>query len=195
MFTGIINHLGTVKRRTATGLEVSAKIAEPRLGASVAVNGVCLTVTKTKNGIHSFDVGPETWARTNLGSLRAEDGVNIEPSLMVGDEIGGHFVSGHVDATAELLALEPWTEKFYRLRAELPKALRGLVAEKGSIAVDGISLTVTAVRAGEFEIMLVPHTLARTTLHKRRPGDRLNLEADPLARYAAAAVATLRKTK
>lgn len=194
MFTGIINHLGTVKRRTATGLEVSARIAKPKLGASVAVNGVCLTVTKTRNGVHCFDVGPETWARTNLGSLKTEDGVNIEPSMKVGDEIGGHFVSGHVDATAELLALEPWTEKFYRLRAELPKALRGLVAEKGSIAVDGISLTVTKAAKDEFEIMLVPHTLARTTLHKRRPGDRLNLEADPLARYAAAAVAALRKT-
>lgn len=193
MFTGIINHLGTVRRRTATGLEVSAKIAKPKIGASIAVNGVCLTTTKTANGVHSFDVGPETWARTNLGSLRHGDLVNLEPSMKVGDEIGGHFVSGHVDAAAELLSLEPWTEKFYRLRAELPEALRGLVAAKGSIAVDGISLTVTAVRAKDFEIMLVPHTLARTTLHERRPGDRLNLEADPLARYAAAAVAALRK--
>lgn len=191
MFTGIINHLGRVKKRTATTLEITAKIPRPRLGASIAVNGVCLTAT----GGLKFDVGPETWARTSLGALRPGDDVNVEPSLRVGDEIGGHFVSGHVDATGEIVSLEPWGEGFYRLRATLPGILRGLVAEKGSIAIDGISLTVVKASASEFEVMLVPHTLQNTNLRKRAAGDRVNLEADPLARYAKAAAEALRSAK
>jgi riboflavin synthase alpha subunit len=179
MFTGIINHLGTVKKRTASTLTLTAPL-KPKKGASVAVNGVCLTAT---SGL-VFDVGPDTWKRTNLGSLKPGDRVNVEPSLRVGDELGGHFVSGHVDATGEILSLEPWGEGFYRLRVELPKTLKGLVAVKGSIAIDGISLTVTAVSKDAFEIMIVPHTLRHTNLGKRTPGDRVNLEADPLARYA-----------
>jgi riboflavin synthase len=192
MFTGIINHLGTVKERTATTLEISAKIPKPKLGASIAVNGVCLTVVKTKNGTHGFDVGPDTWKRTNLGELKVGRSVNIEPSLRHGDEIGGHFVSGHVDAAADVISLEPWGEGFWRLRVDLPKILRGLVAVKGSIAIDGISLTVTAAGRGFFEVMLVPHTLQNTNLGRRKAYDQVNLEADPLARYAVAAVAALR---
>src|SRR6185312_16769542 len=116
---------------------------------------------------------------------------NLETSLRLGDEIGGHFVSGHVDAPAKILALEPWDKDFWRLRLELPKTLKPFVAEKGSVAVDGISLTVTKTNARWFEIMLVPHTLAHTTLGARKPGDRINLEADPLARYAVNAARTL----
>ena len=192
MFTGIINQLGTVKKRTTKNLVIGAKLPKPKLGASVAVNGVCLTVIKTMNGVHSFDVGPDTWKRTNLGALHIGQRVNIEPSLRLGDEIGGHFVSGHVDASANLISLEPWGEGFWRLRAELPVNLRGLVVVKGSIAIDGISLTVTAVTKDQFEVMVVPHTLQNTNLGKRTAYDQLNLEADPLARYAAAAVAALR---
>lgn len=190
MFTGIINHLGTVKKRTATTLTISAPL-KPKRGASVAVNGVCLTAT---NGL-TFDVGPETWKRTNLGSLKAGQTVNVEPSLRVGDEIGGHFVSGHVDAAADLIALEPWGEGFYRLTVELPAALRGLVAVKGSIAIDGISLTVTAVSRDRFEVMIVPHTLQNTSLGRRKAYDKVNLEADPLARYALAAADAVRRKK
>ncbi len=195
MFTGIIEVLGTVQKRTATTLLVKAAIPKPKVGASIAINGTCLTVVTTKNGVNRFDVGPDTWARTNLGALKTGDKVNVEPSLKVGTEIGGHFVTGHVDATAKVLAFAPWTEGFWRFRAELPKALRGLVAVKGSIAVDGISLTVTAVTKDYFEVMLVPHTLSHTTLGGRKPGDRVNLEADPLARYAMNAVQTLRSGK
>lgn len=187
MFTGIINQLGTVKKRTATTLTISGPV-KPKRGASVAVNGVCLTAT---NGLN-FDVGPDTWKRTNLGTLKIGQTVNLEPSLRIGDEIGGHFVSGHVDAAADVISLEPWGEGFWRLRAELPEALRGLVAVKGSIAIDGISLTVTAVGADHFEVMLVPHTLQNTNLGKRRAYDKVNLEADPLARYALAAVRSLK---
>ena len=195
MFTGIINHLGKIEKRTANGLVIGAKIAKPKLGASIAVNGVCLTVVKTKNGKHSFDVGPDTWARTNLGSLRTGQAVNIEPALRHGDELGGHFVTGHVDAAAEIISLEPWGEGFWRLRVELPKVLRGLVAVKGSIAIDGISLTVTAVGRDHVEVMLVPHTLQNTNLGRRAAREKVNLEADPLARYAMAAAAALRSKR
>jgi riboflavin synthase len=195
MFTGIIETLGTVERRTETALLIDARIGKPKLGASVAINGCCLTVVETKNGKHRFDVGPDTWARTNLGALDKGNQVNVEPSLKVGTEIGGHFVTGHVDATAKILKLAPWGEGFWRFRAELPKNLRGLVAVKGSLAVDGISLTVTAVESDRFEVMLVPHTLKNTTLGRREAGARVNLEADPLARYALNAVQTLRRSK
>lgn len=181
MFTGIVETLGAVTKRAGRVLEVKAAIPKPRLGASIAINGCCLTVVATKAGTHRFDVGPETWRRTNLSEVSR---VNVEPSLRVGDELGGHFVLGHVDATARVLALEPWEKGFRRLRVELPRELSRLVAEKGSIAVDGVSLTVTKVGPRWFEIMLVPHTLERTTLGGRRPGERVNLEADPLARYA-----------
>jgi len=187
MFTGIINHLGTVKKRTATTLTIAAPL-KPTRGASVAINGVCLTAT---NGL-TFDVGPDTWKRTNLGALKIGQKVNVEPSLRLGDEVGGHFVSGHVDAAADMISLEPWGEGFWRLCVELPSALRGLVAVKGSIAIDGVSLTVTAVTKDRFEVMVVPHTLQNTNLGKRRAYDKLNLEADPLARYALAAVQAVR---
>lgn len=190
MFTGIINQLGTVKKRTATTLEISAKLPKQKLGASIAINGVCLTLT-SKSKL-TFDVGPDTWNRTSLGALKAGQFVNVEPSLRLGDEIGGHFVSGHVDAAADVISLEPWGEGFWRLRVELPAVLRGLVAVKGSIAIDGISLTVTAVAKDHFEVMLVPHTLQNTNLGKRRAYDKVNLEADPLARYALAAARSLK---
>lgn len=191
MFSGIINHLGKVVKKTATGLVVAAKLPKPKLGASVAINGVCLTST---SGL-SFDVGPETWSRTNLGALKVGEAVNVEPSLRLGQEVGGHFVAGHVDATGEILSLQPWGEGFWRLRVELPRVLRGLVAVKGSIAIDGISLTVTAAAEDYFEIMLVPHTLQNTNLGRRNAGDRVNLEADPLARYAMAAVLAVRSKR
>ena len=192
MFTGIIEVLGHVEKRTATTLTVRARIPKPTLGASIAINGCCLTVVETKNNFHSFDVGPDTWKRTNLGSTAKGAPVNVETSLRIGDEVGGHFVTGHVDATARILIFKPWGEGFWRFRAELPPVLRGLVAVKGSIAIDGTSLTVTAAGNDWFEVMLVPHTLSRTTLGARKPGDRVNLEADPLARYAHAAAAALR---
>lgn len=195
MFTGIIAVLGKVEERAGARLSIRAKMNKPMLGASIAVNGCCLTVVKTNSGVHEFEVGPETWSRTNLGSLKTGSSVNVETSLRLGDEIGGHFVSGHVDATAEILALKPWTGDFWRLSVALPAELRGLVAPQGSIAVDGISLTVAAASARRFEVMLVPHTLTRTTLGRRRTGELVNLEADPLARYALNAVKTLRSAR
>lgn len=195
MFTGIIDVLGKVEKRQGARLSIRAKIKKPKLGASIATNGVCLTVVATKNGVHDFEVGPETWSRTSLGALKAGASVNFETSMRLGDEVGGHFVSGHVDAPSKILALAPWDKEFWRLRLELPKSLRAFVAEKGSVAVDGVSLTVTKVGPSWLEIMLVPHTLARTNLGGRKPGERVNLEADPLARYAVNAVRTLRSRR
>ena len=192
MFSGIISVRGKVAQRDGARLKVAARIKKPTLGASIAVNGVCLTVVKTRKGLHEFEVGPETWAHTSLGALKMGSVVNLETSLRMGDEVGGHFVSGHVDAAAKILALTPWGKEFWRLRVELPRALRGLVAEKGSITIDGVSLTVTKTGPGWLEIMLVPHTLSQTTLGARRAGDRVNLEVDPLARYALAAARSLR---
>ena len=195
MFTGIISVLGKVEKREGARLSVGAKIKKPALGASIAINGVCLTVVRTNGKKHEFEVGPETWARTSLGGLKNGSPVNVETSLRIGDEVGGHFVSGHVDSSAKILAFAPWDKDFWRLRLELPRPLRGLVAEKGSIAVDGVSLTVTKAEPHWFEIMLVPHTLKNTTLGSRQSGERVNLEADPLARYAYAAAAALRNTR
>lgn len=195
MFSGIINVLGKVEKREGARLSIHAKINKPKLGASIAINGVCLTTVATKNGVHQFEVGPETWARTSLGALKTGSPVNVETSLRLGDEVGGHFVSGHVDAAAKILAFEPWDKDFWRLRLELPKSLRSFVAEKGSVAVDGVSLTVTKTGDSWLEIMLVPHTLSRTTLGTRKRGEQVNLEADPLARYAVNAARTLRSRR
>lgn len=184
MFTGIIETLGRVVARKESSLEVGAALAGAKPGHSVAVNGVCLTVTpRSRKGKLVFDVSPETWARTSLGALRPDDRVNLEPSLKLNSILGGHLVMGHVDACADILELDRLAGEFARLRVALPKALRGLVAEKGSVAVDGISLTVSAVSPGFFEAALIPETLERTNLGGRRPGDAVNLEADPLARY------------
>ncbi|HXT02345.1 MAG TPA: riboflavin synthase [Elusimicrobiota bacterium] len=195
MFTGIISVLGKVEKREGARLSIRAKIKKPDLGASIAINGVCLTVVATKNDVHDFEVGPETWSRTSLGALKPGARVNLETSLRMGDELGGHFVSGHVDAPSKILALAPWDKDFYRLRLELPGSLRRFVAEKGSVAVDGISLTVTEVGPSWLEIMLVPHTLSHTNLGGRKTGDRVNLEIDPLARYAVNAARTLRSRR
>jgi len=188
MFTGIIQKVGKVEAMRGSSLRVSAAL-NPRPGDSVAINGVCLTVTadRRKNSL-SFDVSQETLDRTNLGSLTPGAVVNIEPALRAGDPLGGHLVSGHVDATAKMLEKEALPDGFVRIRIELPSTFAGLVVLKGSIAVDGVSLTVTKVGRGFFETVIVPHTLAQTNLASRRPGERVNLEADMLARYVRAAL-------
>ena len=188
MFTGIIQSTGRVLHRDGRRLEVRAPI-KARAGDSVAVNGTCLTVTPPlKKGKLRFDVSQETWDRTSLKNLKPGDGVNLEPALRAGDLLGGHLVSGHVDAAAKLIALEQQKGGFARLRVELPKILKGLVAVKGSIAVDGISLTVTKVGPNYFEAALVPHTLKATNLEEAKPGRLVNLEADVIARYVQAAL-------
>jgi riboflavin synthase len=195
MFTGIIEARGTITEKSSTALSLRSNIQRPRLGASIAINGCCLTVVHSAKNIHRFDVGPETWSKTNLGSLRVGNHVNVEPSLTLGSEVGGHFVTGHVDAAAPVISFQLWEQPFWRLRVALPQNLKGLVATKGSIAIDGVSLTVTQLGSSWFEVMLVPHTLAQTTMGQLKAGTFVNLEADPLARYAHAAALSLLRNK
>lgn len=183
MFTGIVQKLGVVKKARGNTLEIGAALPRLKAGDSVAINGACLTVTRRLKGRLAFDVSAETRRLTNLEGLKPGMRVNLEPALRSGDALGGHLVSGHVDARAAVLEREVLPEGFLRLRVELPASLRGLAAVKGSVVVDGVSLTVTGVGRDYFETVLVPHTLSRTTLGERRPGDAVNLEADMIARY------------
>lgn len=196
MFTGIIQELGEVaslgRRGGSMRMEIScAKVLEgARPGDSIAVNGVCLTADDLRPGRVAMDVGEETFRRTTLGALRPGARVNLEPALRLGQPLGGHIVSGHVDATAAVRSVAPETTQTV-VSFELPEALRPLVAPKGSIAIDGVSLTVGAVSAAAFSVYLIPHTVAHTTLLDRRPGDRVNLEADVLARYVHNSLAAM----
>lgn len=150
---------------------------------SIAIDGVCLTATRVDSKRIAFDVVPETIERSTLGALSPGDKTNLEYSLRVGDRMGGHFVYGHVDATAAVLARTPEGQG-ERIRIERPATLLPMIVEKAFIAIDGVSLTVAAVGDGWFEIALIPETLARTTLGARPVGSLVNLEIDPLARYA-----------
>lgn len=193
MFTGIVEKRGVVVSRKGRELKVRAGLGRVPRGASVAVNGTCLTVVGRPGAVLAFDVSPETDRLTNLRALRAGDPVNLERPLRLGAEIGGHMVSGHVDGTARLLEKEALTRGFARLRVALPKALAAFVALKGSVTVDGVSLTVSRVGRGWFECQLIPETLQRTTLGVRKPGDLLNLEADLIARHVARALEAVRR--
>jgi riboflavin synthase len=176
MFTGIVREVGTVARFDGSRLVVETG-TEAELGDSVAIAGVCLTVAARENGGLAFDVVSETLGRTTLGSLSAGDKVNLEPSLRAGDPLGGHIVQGHVDGVGRL-----------RERGELtwfdaPAEIVRYCVEKGSIAVDGTSLTVAATDEGGFAVALIPHTLEATTLGGLAPGSAVNLEVDVLAKY------------
>jgi riboflavin synthase len=164
----------------ATALEET-----PSPGDSVAVNGVCLTVAEQKGAALEFDVIPETLACSNLGELSPGSAVNLESSLKVGDRLDGHLVYGHVDATAVILRIDSEGQGV-RMWCATPPPLAPLVCQKGYVALDGISLTVAAVEEGRFAVALIPETLKRTSLGRKRPGDVLNVEADPVARYVAA---------
>ena len=193
MFTGIIQEVGRIAgiRRKGESLRLTVacdtvlKDAAP--GDSIAVNGVCLTADEFGAGVVCMDVGEETFRRTTLGSLKTGRRVNLEPALRLGQHLGGHIVSGHVDTVAAVKSVVRETTQI-AMCIELPEALRPLVAEKGSIAVDGVSLTVGAVQTGCFFLYLIPHTVARTTLLDHKPGSLVNLEADVLARYVVNAL-------
>lgn len=188
MFTGLVEETGELLalERSTQGarLTVRAPLAagDARLGDSIAVNGCCLTVVANEDGRLGFDLLNETLARTNLGALNPGQPVNLERALAAGARLGGHFVQGHIDAAAEVLAFEA-VGADHRLEIALPAEFAPLVAFKGSIAVDGISLTVAEVRPQSFVIWIIPHTLEMTNLRQRRAGDRVNLEFDLLAKY------------
>jgi riboflavin synthase len=196
VFSGLIAHDGRVAsvdgdaRRgiTLTVEAPDALAAGVAVGDSVAVNGACLTVVAFDARTMRFDVVPETVARTSFDALRAGQPVNVELSLRAGDRLGGHLVYGHVDASASILAKEPEGQGF-RLHVVLPDALAPFIVEKGYVAVDGVSLTIASVTPERFTIALIPETARRTTLGTKGPGDRVNLEVDPVARYAQGAMA------
>lgn len=191
MFTGIIEAVGVVRAFDAGAkggrvLTVKSELPEAslKLGDSIACSGVCLTVTRLMGASFTVEVGPETLERTTLDGLRPGGRINLERALAVGDRLGGHIVSGHVDGVGRLLRVEP-RENAYDLEIEAPGDILPLIAPRGSITVDGISLTVTQVKAGSFGVSIIPHTWQVTTLHERRVSDRVNLEADVLARHVA----------
>ena len=195
MFSGLIAHLGRVaaiEGDAARGMRLVVEAPDAIAhgvanGDSIAVDGVCLTVVAFDAETLTFDVVPESVLRAGFGALRAGAPVNVELSLRLGDRLGGHLVYGHVDATAKIVAKEREGQG-HRLTVERPGAMAALIVEKGYIAVDGVSLTVASVAADRFTIALIPETEARTTLGTKGPGARVNLEADPVARYAIAAM-------
>ncbi|GIX32869.1 MAG: riboflavin synthase subunit alpha [Lysobacterales bacterium] len=192
MFTGIVTAIGRLAGiEMLAGGERRVTVSFPedwgeglREGDSVAVAGVCLTLVSCAESHFSADVSRETLARTTLGILRTGDAVNLERALALGAPLGGHLLTGHVDAIGRVLAVEAEAAS-QRWRFSLPPEIAPLVAVKGSIAVDGVSLTVNAVDAESFDVRLIPHTLGATTFRFRRPGDAVNLEADLIARYVA----------
>ncbi|MFY1599420.1 riboflavin synthase [Micromonospora sp. WMMD737] len=189
MFTGIVEELGEVVRITKTAGD-SALVAvrgplvtsDARHGDSIAVNGVCLTVVDVSDGTFTADVMGETLRRSALGALRAGDPVNLERAAALGSRLGGHLVQGHVDGVGEVIAREP-AAQWETVRFRLPAALARYVVEKGSITVDGVSLTVSGVGPDWFAVGLIPTTLKLTTLGARGVGDPVNLEVDVLAKY------------
>jgi riboflavin synthase len=191
MFTGLISDIGVVERIAprAGGARLTLRPAllpvdELTLGESICCSGACLTVAERGGGLVSFDAVPETLARTTIGGWTPGTPVNLERALRLSDRLGGHLVAGHVDAVGQVLSVAAEGEGA-RLALSLPSTIAPLVAEKGSIAVDGISLTVASAGRDRFEVALIPETLARTTLGRARPGARVNLEADVVARHLA----------
>ncbi|WP_193180522.1 riboflavin synthase [Nisaea sediminum] len=189
MFTGIITHIGTVSRIEKTGdtrMTVSAgfDMDSVAIGASIACSGCCLTVVDKGPGWFAVDVSAETLSKTNLSSWKEGTKINLERALKVGDELGGHIVSGHVDGLAELVSIAPEGDS-HRLTLRPSPELVAFVAQKGSVTLDGISLTVNEVSAETFGVNIIEHTWNETTLSDRGPGDQLNMEVDMLARYVA----------
>ena len=198
MFTGIVEELGTVRAVTpnegGARIEIDAAtvLAEAHLGDSIAVNGCCLTVVELGAGWWAADAVTETLDRTGLGSLRAGDPVNLERPVRVEDRLGGHIVQGHVDGVARLTRRDPLPDGSTRMGFTLPAGLLRYVVEKGSITLDGISLTVAALddATATVEVAVIPHTLSVTTLGARAPGDPVNVEVDILAKHVERLLAT-----
>jgi riboflavin synthase len=193
MFTGLVEEAGIVTEcavfKRSAKLAVSAPLVSEggvHLGDSIAVNGCCLTVIGIGTGkdqdVLTFDAVPETLARTNLGCLRPGDQVNLERPLQIGARLGGHFVQGHIDDVGTVLAVTP-DENAVIIEIEVPEHLSRYIVAKGSVTVDGVSLTVAEVRPRSFTVWTIPHTREVTTLGRRRPGDSVNIECDLLGKY------------
>jgi riboflavin synthase len=181
MFTGLVREVGTVVSFEDGRLRVESSIAAA-IGDSVAIDGVCLTVVDGDRKTLAFDAVPETLSRTTLGRLESGAAVNLEPALRAGEALGGHYVQGHVDGLGRVRSVEPEANG-RRVWVDAPPDILRYCVEKGSIAVNGVSLTVADLDGGGFAVALVPHTLAVTTLGAAAPGDEVNLETDVLAKY------------
>lgn len=190
MFTGIISSMGTVSALIKSDAGVRLTMAvdfdldDVEIGASISHAGCCLTVVSKQGRSYDLNVSNETLSLTNLGAWQEGSKVNIERALKIGDELGGHIVSGHVDGLAKLVSVTQDGDS-YRLKIEAPAPLHRFIAPKGSVALDGISLTVNEVEDNIFGVNIIPHTWLHTTLSKTTVGDSINLEVDRLARYAA----------
>jgi riboflavin synthase len=193
MFTGLVSAVGTIESIVAQGELKRVRISYPgpseaiALGVSIACGGPCLTVVACSAGDKTWfeiDVGAETLARTTARNWRVGTRLNLERSLKIGDELGGHMVSGHIDGVAKIVSVEAF-DGMKRFAIEAPPHLSRFIAVKGSVALDGVSLTVNEVACDRFSILLIPHTLAVTTWNERQAGDEVNLEVDLIARYAA----------
>jgi riboflavin synthase len=187
MFTGLVTDLGTVERINAgpvTDLWVGSSFADFQLGESIACDGVCLTVVEFRGRSFRVQAAPETLRRSTLGKWTVGTRVNLERALRMGDRLGGHWVQGHVDGVAVVLETRPeggsWVMGF-----SLPPELAPFFVEKGSVCIDGVSLTLTTVGADRFQVMLIPETQQRTSLGKKKPGESVNLEADIIGKYVA----------
>jgi riboflavin synthase len=188
MFTGLIEDVGNIvslrliERAAVLTVKTRLSLRAIELGASIAVNGTCLTVVKKGKGKFTVDMSPETLTRTSLKELRAGSLVNLERPMRLNDRLGGHLVTGHVDGVARVAAIEKKGEfTFFKFR--LPRRLGVYLVSKGSVAVDGISLTVNDCGAGQFSVAIIPFTLRRTNLRTRRVGDKVNIETDMIGKY------------
>lgn len=189
MFTGIIEELGVVEaiEARANGARIRLRcgkvLADAAIGSSIAVNGVCLTATELGRNGFAADAAAETLRRSTLGQLKPGDQVNLERPLAAGGRLGGHIVQGHVDGVGEIVSLEQLGGGERWLKVRVPSAISRYMAEKGSVAIDGISLTVAAIESDVASASVIPHTYANTVLKLRRAGDRVNIECDILAKY------------
>ena len=187
MFTGIIQDIGTVKSIEKDGdwrivIETGMDLSATPMGASICCSGCCLTVVEMGENWFAVEVSNESLEKTVIGSWEQGTKINLEPSLKLGDELGGHIVSGHVDGLAELQSITEDADS-YRLKIKAPAELAKFIAPKGSVTLDGISLTVNEVEGDVFGVNIIPHTWQETTLSERKAGDKINIEIDMLARY------------
>ncbi len=189
MFTGIVESLGTVTalKTQSVGIQLSIShddfFKKTKTGASIAINGVCLTVISVKGKQAVFEAGPETLKKSNLGFLRVGMNVNLEKPVSASSDFSGHFVQGHVDTTAEVLKMEksgPWVDVWF----SLPDLIKPFLVDKGSVCIEGVSLTIVQVKKDRFSVALIPPTRTMTTLALKKPGDMVNIETDMIAKYA-----------
>ncbi len=198
MFTGLVEEVGTVGEFRKVSREALLtircnKVTEGTIvGDSISVNGVCLTVVKITGDLLAFDVSFETLKRTNIGSLKVGDKVNLERALQVGARLGGHIVQGHVDTTTKVLSIKR-EQKGFTFQFQLPQKFKHLIVEKGSVGIDGISLTVAEITGSSFSVAVIPHTYENTNLKFRKPGDTVNVEFDIIGKYVEALVKNFKR--